>query len=89
MRLIDADALREYWLENGLNERAYDTNDFLSSIDDAPTVEAHTAVRHGRWVKDGEVCVCSECGEEHAWDEYRATYCEDCGAKMDGGTDND
>ena len=40
-------------------------------------------VRHGRWVKDGEVVVCSECGEEHAWDEYRATYCEDCGAKMD------
>lgn len=40
-------------------------------------------VRYGRWVKDGEVVVCSECGEEHAWDEYRATYCEDCGAKMD------
>lgn len=46
----------------------------------APDVEP---VRHGRWVKDGEVVVCSECGEEHAWDEYRATYCEDCGAKMD------
>lgn len=40
-------------------------------------------VRHGRWVKDGEVVVCSECGEEHDWDEYRATYCEDCSAKMD------
>ena len=40
-------------------------------------------VRHGRWVKDGEVVFCSECGEEHAWGEYRATYCEDCGARMD------
>ena len=40
-------------------------------------------VRHGRWIKDGDMVVCSECGEEHAWDEYRSTYCEDCGAKMD------
>ena len=40
--------------------------------------------RHGRWIKDGDVLVCSECGEEHAWGDYRATYCEDCGAKMDG-----
>lgn len=52
--------------------------------EDAPTVDAAPVV-HGRWIKDGDVVVCSECGEEHAWDEYRATYCEDCGAKMDGG----
>lgn len=44
-------------------------------------------VVHGRWIKDGDVVVCSNCGEEHAWDEYRATYCEDCGAKMDGDED--
>lgn len=43
-------------------------------------------VVHGRWIKDGDVVVCSNCGEEHSWDEYRATYCEDCGAKMDGGS---
>ena len=23
-------------------------------------------------------------GEEHEWVEYRAPYCETCGAKMDG-----
>ena len=34
MRLIDADELREYWLYNGLNEKIYDTNDVLESIDD-------------------------------------------------------
>ena len=33
MRLIDADKLREWWIENGLNERVYDINDFLDSID--------------------------------------------------------
>lgn len=37
MRLIDADKLREWWLANGLNERVYDTNDFLDSIDEQET----------------------------------------------------
>lgn len=42
-------------------------------------------VRHGRWVRDDSgVIYCSECGEEHEWDEYRATYCDSCGARMDG-----
>lgn len=39
--------------------------------------------RHGHWIKDGDVQVCSECGAEHGWDEYRASFCEDCGAQMD------
>ena len=39
MRLIDADELREYWLYNGLNERVYDTNDVLESIDEQPDVD--------------------------------------------------
>lgn len=42
-------------------------------------------IRHGRWIKyENGVIVCSECGEEHEWEDYRAIYCEDCGAKMDG-----
>lgn len=40
-------------------------------------------VVHGRWIEDGNYQICSNCGAEHAWDEYRASYCEDCGAKMD------
>lgn len=45
-------------------------------------------VRHGWWVRDDSgVIYCSECGEEHDWDEYRATYCDTCGAKMDGKED--
>lgn len=48
-------------------------------------------VRRGRWIKDGEdgPVYCSECGEEHEWGDYRATYCDTCGAKMDGGRDDD
>ena len=47
-------------------------------------------VRRGRWIKDGEdgPVYCSECGEEHEWGDYRATYCDTCGAKMYGGQDN-
>lgn len=37
----------------------------------------------GRWVVDGSgVVICSECGAEHEWLDYRASFCEDCGAKM-------
>lgn len=44
--------------------------------------------RRGRWIKEGNgVIVCSECGEEHEWEYYRASYCEDCGAKMIDGED--
>lgn len=45
MRLIDADGLREYWLENGENEYVYDTNAFLDSIDNQPTIDT---VVHGQ-----------------------------------------
>lgn len=41
-RLIDANAFREDWLKNGENEYVYDTNSFLSSLDDAPTIDPET-----------------------------------------------
>ena len=37
-RLIDADALRQEWFANGQTIYIHDTNDFLFSIDDAPTI---------------------------------------------------
>ena len=37
-RAIDADAFREWWLENGENEYVYDTNAFLDAIDNWPTL---------------------------------------------------
>ena len=48
-RLIDANKMREDWLENGQNEYVYDTNAVLDSIDSQPTVDAVEVV-HGRWV---------------------------------------
>ena len=45
MRLIDASAMRDDWLENGENEYVYDTNAILDSIDSQPTVDAVEVVR--------------------------------------------
>lgn len=46
-------------------------------------------VRHGRWIKGR----CSICGEDALLDdvenEFLSKYCPNCGAIMDGGTDNE
>lgn len=44
--------------------------------------------RHGHWIEEEDIQICSECGEEHSWQDYRASYCDNCGAKMDGGEEN-
>ena len=53
---------------------------------DADVVE----VRHARWDKDGR---CTNCGGHApfycmALTYYKSPYCFECGAKMDGATDN-
>ncbi len=103
MRMIDADALWEIFREkqNSLTARCggyrfLDGEDrakygrlaiTLAYIENAPEVDAVPVVR-GEWIEDGDMQICSNCGEEHSWEEYRASYCEDCGAKMEseGGT---
>ena len=40
------------------------------------------------WITDEEGYVtCSNCGEEHTWDEFRPPYCDMCGARMKGGAE--
>lgn len=55
------------------------------TLADIPTADV-TEVKHGEWItdKDGFV-TCSECGEEHTWDDFRPPFCDMCGARMDGG----
>ena len=66
-RLIDANAMREDWLENGENEYVYDTNAVLASIDAQPTVDAVEVV-HGKWE--------DEYGGKYANPRYRCSVCK-------------
>lgn len=60
----------------------------------APSVEAEP-VRHGRWVQvDEDTWECSACGVWWTFiadgpEENGALRCPVCGAKMDGGADDD
>ena len=51
-RLIDADAMRKEWLENGENEFVYDTNAVLCSINEQPIIDP---------VHAAGGCYCWEC----------------------------
>lgn len=46
------------------------------AADVAPVVRAH-------WIEQDGMQICSNCGEEHTWDDFRAAYCDCCGAKME------
>lgn len=55
----------------------------IPAADDAPVV-------HGVWAHlGGDEWCCSACGfvitTEGSWDKPTKKYCEECGAKMDGG----
>lgn len=57
--------------------------------DSIPTADVAPVV-HGRWTHlGGDEWCCSACGfvitTEGSWDKPTKKYCEDCGAKMDGG----
>ena len=65
------------------------------NMENAPVTVVSPAVHgvHGRWAHiGGDEWCCSACGfvitTEGSWDKPTKKYCEDCGAKMDGG-DND
>lgn len=75
-RLIDADAMRKEWLENGENEVVYDTNAVLESIDEQPIIDP---------VHAAGGCYCGECKyrtKDTQW--TRAGFCgrRDAGPMM-------
>ncbi len=76
-------------IDNFCENFCYCNNEYCDKsscpILNAPTADV-TEVKHGEWItdKDGFV-TCSECGEEHTWDDFRPPFCDMCGARMDGG----
>lgn len=99
-RLIDADLFFQFLSDRkvketgafskGLNKGLNIARSALRNEDACPTVDAVPVV-HGRWeeryVPNGEYVswdgyYCSVCGKQAA----KSNYCPNCGAKMDGGT---
>lgn len=81
-------------LETLLERAEYDNNYRLvipaEAIKAVPAADVAPVV-HGRWAHlGGDEWCCSACGfvltTEGSWDKPTKKYCEDCGAKMDGGT---
>lgn len=91
MRLIDADALGVGRCSRDVLPADYCAgwNGLIRLLEKAPTVDAVPVV-HGRWTHlGGDEWCCSACGfvitTEGSWEKPTKKYCEDCGAKMDGG----
>lgn len=77
---------------HGVRCRACWVDDTLGYIDSEPTADVAPVV-HTRWAHlGGDEWCCPVCGfvitTEGSWDKPTKKYCEDCGAKMDGGSDN-
>lgn len=81
MRLIDADALTEFFKARMALWSSVD--EVLDEISDAPSVEAEP-VRRGKWIDRwfgyGYKVRCSKCG---CLADIRTEYCSHCGARMD------
>lgn len=53
-----------------------------NNVNAIPAADVRPVVR-GKWISDESGCVwCSNCGEEHEWVTYRASFCDNCGADM-------
>lgn len=75
------------WTDEHLEELL---NDFYVIPKDTPTVDA-APIRHGYWNTGyfhDRVCSCC-LHPDNDINDYAHSYCPNCGAKMDGGNDND
>lgn len=80
-------AFEELGGESGIYADAY--NDLAEDFYSIPAADVVPVV-HGRWAHlGGDEWCCPVCGfvitTEGSWDKPAKKYCEDCGAKMDGG----
>lgn len=80
-------AFEELGGESGIYADAY--NDLAEDFYSIPAADVAPVV-HGRWAHlGGDEWCCAACGfvitTEGSWDKPTKKYCEDCGAKMDGG----
>lgn len=86
MRLIDANALKDT-LTPDCCYLVFSESDVIEMIDEAPTIDPNSLVKHGKWIEDedGYGRHCSECGTDYCYlvsDAEKYNYCPMCGAKM-------
>ena len=82
------DAIR---VVNGQSSLTMTRSSLIDSISKLPATDVAPVV-HTRWAHlGGDEWCCPVCGfaltTEGSWDNPTKKYCEDCGAKMDGGAD--
>ena len=54
----------------------------IKRLNALPSVQPD-GVSTGRWVADESgVILCPFCGEEHEWELFRASYCDNCGSRL-------
>lgn len=103
MRLIDADKLQEFPIRKGRCDKEHANEHFIFGIESVleyaenlPAADVAPVV-HGRWVHTDLAyhwTSLDECGVCGYHDEKRQhlgnySYCPNCGAKMDGGDDDE
>lgn len=76
---------------NGQSSLTMTRSSLIDSISKLPDADVAPVVRT-RWAHlGGDEWCCPVCGfvltTEGSWDKPTKKYCEDCGAKMDGGAD--
>ena len=77
---------------------SYTDEQIIKILDDIPAADV-IEIKHGKWIQKGRKIYCSKCNrgvyigtddEELMQDEMRLRhFCSACGAKMDGGKNND
>ena len=82
MRLIDADALKEWVEEYHTSNWGIPQDELIYAIGSAQTIDP---INHGKWIADKYTRKCSECESTYWMREGNAwNYCPNCGAKNGG-----
>lgn len=56
-------------------------NTFKRQVMEMPAADVRPVV-HAHWIEEEGCQICSNCGEEHEWIDYRAPFCDNCGVDM-------
>lgn len=66
----------------------FDAFDIVEKMESVPVADV-VEVKHGHWIS-GIDTICSVCGiDNDIYEVEKCSYCPNCGAKMDGRSDND